>query len=245
MFFSDDSELNYYACNIFNDVDNCVKCPNKTSCSDCKTSYLLVNQNTSCFLKKDIDNSLIYHDTALNIYVRCSDLIEDCEQCSDRATCFRCQNGSVVEENNTCISEELVDNNTYIKDETTGKYVSCSIIDNCITCSSKTVCTKCQEGFKINNNICQMISNSNDDKDKKLSSGAIIGIVFGCVGFLLIVAGVVYFLLNKFKKISPTKSETNLPVSEEVEKNFENVQQDVIQNNPDSEKVKKRSIHNV
>ena len=239
-FFSDDSELNYYSCNAFNDVGNCEKCFNKITCSDCKTSYKLVNQNTSCFLEKDIENSFIYHDNALNIYVRCSDLIQDCQQCSDRATCFNCQNGSVVEENNTCISKELVENNSYVQDETTGKYVSCSIIDNCITCSSKTICTKCQEGFNINDGICKMVS----DKDKKLSTGAIVGIVFGCVGFLLIVAGVVYFLLKKFKKIGPIKSETNLPVNEEKVNNFENEQQDIIENNPDSKKVKKRSIHN-
>ena len=243
-FFSDDSELNYYACNAFNDVDNCEKCFNKITCSDCKTSYKLVNQNTSCFLEEDIENSLIYHDTALNIYIRCSDLIQDCQQCSDRATCFNCQNGSVVEENNTCISKELVENNSYVQDETTGKYVSCSIIDNCITCSSKTICTKCQEGFNINDGICKMVSHSEGDKDKKLSTRVIVGIVFGCVGFLLIVAGVVYFLLKKFKKIGPIKSETNLPVNEEKVSNFENEQQDIIKNNPDSEKVKKRSIHN-
>ena len=39
-----------------------------------------------------------------------------------------------------------------------------------------------------------------DDDDDKLSTGAIIGIVFGCVGFILIVLGIIYYILKKGKK---------------------------------------------
>ena len=38
------------------------------------------------------------------------------------------------------------------------------------------------------------------DDDDKLSTGAIIGIVFGCVGFILIVLCIIYFILKKRKK---------------------------------------------
>ena len=38
------------------------------------------------------------------------------------------------------------------------------------------------------------------DDDDKLSTGAIIGIVFGCVGFILIILGIIYFILKKGKK---------------------------------------------
>ena len=41
---------------------------------------------------------------------------------------------------------------------------------------------------------------SDDDDDDKLSTGAIIGIVFGCVGFILIVLGIICFILKKRKK---------------------------------------------
>ena len=41
---------------------------------------------------------------------------------------------------------------------------------------------------------------SDDDDDDKLSTGAIIGIVFGCVGFILIVFGIICFILKKGKK---------------------------------------------
>ena len=41
---------------------------------------------------------------------------------------------------------------------------------------------------------------SDDDDDDKLSTGAIIGIVFGSVGFILIVLGIICFILKKRKK---------------------------------------------
>ena len=42
-----------------------------------------------------------------------------------------------MEENNTCISQELVENHYYYLDSDSKKYISCSIIENCVTCSSK------------------------------------------------------------------------------------------------------------
>ena len=41
---------------------------------------------------------------------------------------------------------------------------------------------------------------SDDDDDDKLSTGAIIGIVFGSVGFILIILGIICFILKKRKK---------------------------------------------
>ena len=243
LFFTNDSEINYYSCNKYNDVAHCQECSSKETCSKCKTSYRLVNENTACFLEEDIENSLVYHDQALDLYILCSDLIQDCKKCSDRTICFLCEDGSVVEENNTCISKEFVQNNSYVEDETTHKYVSCSIIDNCITCTSTTVCTKCIEGFNVENNICQIITSTNNSSDKKLSTGAITGIVFGCLGFLLIVAGVVYFLLSGFKKNIGNNAEINLAVNEENVNNF-NVNDKIDIENHDIGTTKKRSIHN-
>ena len=70
-------------------------------------------------------------------------------------------------------------------------------------CSSSKNCLLCQEGFEVKNNICQSISGGNDNnnkEDKKLSTGAIVGIVLGIVGFLLIAAGLVFFFMNKYRK---------------------------------------------
>ena len=135
---------------------------------------------------------------------------------------------------NSCVSNALIDNNSYFKDETTNKYVSCSIIDNCLACTSRTVCTKCKEGFNVdNNNICQV----NPEDDNKLSKGAIAGIVIGCLGFLFLVALFVYFLIknNKNKeKIETIESEEKADVKEEPQ-----------QINEERRKSSRRSIHNV
>ena len=63
-----------------------------------------------------------------------------------------------------------------------------SIIANCIICDSGTVCTSCQNEFRLDNNI--YVSNNMEDGSYNLSTGAIIGIVFGCLGFILIIAGI-------------------------------------------------------
>ena len=60
-------------------------------------------------------------------------------------------------------------------------------MENCIKCNSGDVCLSCKEGYQINDNKkCEKI-NSEEDEENKLSTGEIIGIVFGCIGFLLIV----------------------------------------------------------
>ena len=206
-----------------------------------------MNQSTACVLQNDIDNKLIYHDTILDIYVRCSDIISECNKCSDRATCFECENGAVLEEKDICISKELVDNKSYFEDETTHKYVSCSIIPNCTKCNSITECTECQADFDLFNEKCQMKSTEvrNKSSSSKLSTGAIIGIVFGCIGFLLIVAGGIYFFLHRMKYNKMPKTESNFVAVEENVNNLNNEKQEVVNSNQDIGNSKKRSIHNV
>ena len=69
---------------------------------------------------------------------------------------------------------------------------------------------------------CQIVS----DDDDKLSTGAIIGIVFGCVGFILIVLGIIYYILKKGKKDNQI---TQLNNEEKIIK--EKVETDNIYNN--------------
>ena len=238
-YYTNDSGLNFYSCSnsLFNDILNCKECSSKDSCSKCKDYYKLVNNNTKCYLQSDINNNIVHYNPNTGLYSPCSELIFLCQQCENENNCTKCGEEGRMVEDNSCISNESVSNGSYTLDETTGKYVSCSIIDNCVTCSSKTLCTKCEEGYNINGGNCQIISNSKDDNNKKLSTGAIIGIVFGCVGFLLIVAGVVYFLLNKAKSpiVNYTKApEDNIEIREEGEKKDEEV----------AKSTKRRSIHN-
>ena len=235
-YYSDDLGNNYYSCSnpLYNTVLNCKECENKNTCSQCKVGYNLVNNNKACYLQSDIDNKIVYYNSNLGIYTPCNKLISLCHKCDDQITCTECEEGGKMGISNSCVSNALIDNNYYFKDETTNKYVSCSIIDNCLACTSRTVCTKCKEGFNVdNNNICQV----NPEDDNKLSKGAIAGIVIGCLGFLFLVALFVYFLIknNKNKeKIETIESEEKADVKEEPQ-----------QINEERRKSSRRSIHNV
>ena len=84
-----------------------------------------------------------------------------------------------------------------------------------------------------NNNICQ----ANPEDDNKLSTGAIVGIVIGCLGFLFLVLLLVYFLIKKYKdkeRIETIASEEKADVKEEPE-----------QRNEERRRSSRRSIHNV
>ena len=103
---------------------------------------------------------------------------------------------SALIDNDTCLKKtELEEKKNYFKDETTNRYISCSIMDNCNTFDSRTECTSCLDGFFLSNNLCNKINNDNNDDG--LGTGAIIGIVFGAVGFLLIVILTGYYLIKK------------------------------------------------
>ena len=237
-YYTDDNGKNYYSCNAFSKVNNCLLCEEKDTCLECQEKYSLVNQSTSCVLTQDIQNRLLFHDTILDIYIFCKDLISECNKCIDRTNCTECYESSVLEQNNSCINKTLIEDHYYILDEESKKYISCSIIDNCKTCTSLTVCAECDERYRVNNGKCEVISSSSDD-NKKLKTGAIIGIVFGCVGFLLIVAGVVLFLIKKFKKNNETINKEKIDLEKIEEKQDEMDDKDIV-----NIYSKKRNIHN-
>ena len=73
-------------------------------------------------------------------------MIEGCNSCSDADNCLTHQDGAGLEEKHD-----------YYKDESTNKYMSCSTLENCITCISSSVCTSCQEGFSLENMVYQLV----------------------------------------------------------------------------------------
>ena len=86
---------------------------------------------------------------------------------------------------------------------------------------------------------------SDDDDDDKLSTGAIIGIVFGCVGFILIVLGIICFILKKRKKdyqiTQPNNEEKNNNQQHEDEIKIEDIDK---QNQVEIHNNAKRKISN-
>ena len=155
---------------------------------------------------------------------------------------------------------DSVENKDYFyKDEINNIYVSCAIINNCIKCISNTICTFCDEGYKVNeNNLCSKIISDNDSDDNSLSTGAIIGIVFGCVVFLPFAALTGYYLYKKFyNKRQPkigksidNKSETDLKNDEKNDDNNAGKENDekIEEKNEKNNIIihtTRRSIHNI
>ena len=153
----------------------CMKCDSNKKCLKCKPEYKIVENKCSVAVpncKKYLDDEL-------------------CEECNDELF--------LTKDKKECITQENIDSQLYFLDNESRQYINCAIINNCMKCTSGTECIKCQNGFELNNNICNIIK-TDDDDDDKLSTGAIIGIVFGSVGFLLIVLGIIYYILKKEKK---------------------------------------------
>ena len=99
--------------------------------------------------------------------------LRDVKKCNDGNNCIECQNEYGIEENNKCIHLSIALLRYYL-DTNTGKYIKCSKINNCEECSSSSECTKCKDGYKLNNNVCEIIENSNNDKYKGIAIAALI-----------------------------------------------------------------------
>ena len=132
-----------------------------------------------------------------------------------------------IEENDKCVSDNLIKENYYYKDEESNKYVNCGIIENCLTCTSETKCISCIEGFEIVDDKCQKIINQENDK---LSTASIVGIVLGGVGFLSIASFLTYYFLRKLKiskksnkNVAKTENEEKLGKEDKIEEIEENV----------------------
>ena len=251
-FFTNDTGINYYSCAKFSEVENCDECSSEEICHKCKSGFDLYNNGTLCVQKSDIDNN-IYIWTPNGLLSPCSSLIKDCHKCNETSKCYECQEDSALIDNDTCLKKtELEEKKNYFKDETTNRYISCSIMDNCNTCESRTECTSCLDGFILSNNLCNKINNDNNDDDG-LGTGAIIGIVFGVVGFLLLAILTGYYLIKKvFNKNNGKQVNTNAnnAVNDDAINIDGNERVEIVKDEKtvDTEKVdvqnKKRSIHN-
>ena len=226
-YFTNDTGLNYYSCNIYNNINNCIYCSNEETCEKCDSNYLLANNNTLCILESDITEKKYYHDSKLNIFTACSILINNCNKCTNNETCIKCEERFQIEQNDKCVSENLINENYYYKDEESNKYVNCGIIENCLTCTSETKCISCIEGFEIVDDKCQKIINQENDK---LSTASIVGIVLGGVGFLSIASFLTYYFLRKLKiskksnnNVAKTENEEKLGKEDKIEEIEENV----------------------
>ena len=117
----------------------------------------------------------------------------NCDEC--RTGFFRATESS--ESETYCENNDNKDN-YFLYNAESQIYKKCeSAIANCQKCSSQTKCTLCKRGYELDDENGSVICEKEDDG---LSTGAIIGIVFGCIGFLAIVALIIICLLKRRNK---------------------------------------------
>ena len=231
----------YYSCNDirYNDVENCEKCNEKETCISCKSDFLLFNSNKLCVTNADLIRKKYYEING--IFYLCSEKIKGCERCDNENKCIECNIAYDLDDNDKCIPTALSMTRYYL-DITTKRYKSCSIINNCEECSSATVCTKCTNGYELNDGSCEKqqdgnINNNNnnnggDDKTQALSIGAIV------LGSISIVVSIVAIVLILIKIVLPNnKGAQVIDGTQSVKVNNEEPEEIVIKSN-------KRSISN-
>ena len=158
-------------------------------------SYLKVtkdyNRDITRFKNNGCERKCNYFDTG----VYAADFW-DCTVCMDGF--FRAIQSS--ESDYECVSNDNKDY-YFLYNEGDQIYKKCeSAIANCQKCSSQTICTLCKRGYELEDKDGTVICEKEEDDDDGLSTGAIIGIVFGCIGFLLIVALIIICLLKRRNK---------------------------------------------
>ena len=175
-------------------------------CKKCDDNYSIKHDvYATCDLTTSLENNnnFFTNDSKINYYsCLLYSNVKNCLECPTKEKCTQCvlTNYELVNDQTLCLLDTDKESNLYYYDETTNRYISCSIMENCIKCNSGDVCLSCQEGYQINDNKkCEKINSEKDD-GYKLSTGEIIGIIFGCIGFLLILIITILLFMKKYSK---------------------------------------------
>ena len=233
-YFTDDGGLNYYLCNDNEHhlVYRCLTCLNKETCESCQSGYTPYNSKKLCLSDSDISDKKYYQDINDNNYYLCSKKINGCIKCNNGNTCIECDSEYSLDDNNKCLHSSSIALKYYL-DPNTGKYSSCTKIDNCEECTSSTQCIKCQSNYKLKNNICEL----NENDYNKIKSMAIGAIILGTLAIIISIAAVILILYNKILvKVKRTSNSTDVDYiinNEEIKTNEVVVSQST-----------KRNIHN-
>ena len=137
-------------------INNCLKCEksdDELNCIECNTDYFVFNDIRShCeLITSNINTDEYFIEN--NIYYYCSKYsIENCKNCQDENSCDLCNDGFTFIDDDKLICEKIADlGNHYIIDDTDNTiYRKCdTFIDNCDTCSIKTICLSCINGYGL------------------------------------------------------------------------------------------------
>ena len=152
-YYTKDNGISYYPCQ--NEVESCSKCyyekdNSEIKCYLCNNEFVLLENE--CLLESNLNKTFYkINETHIN---KCSNAINNCNECEDKNTCIKCDNDFYMINNETknCIDITNIPlDEYYLKNGTTMLY-SCNNsnyndIDNCKKCSDKTSCSLCKDTF--------------------------------------------------------------------------------------------------
>ena len=145
-------------------------------------------------VKKEYAGDLTRFGEYAGCSCRCDNFISNVNEFWD---CSVCRGGyfmamESIESETHCETDDKKDY-YFLYNSESNIYKKCELeIQNCQKCDSKTKCTSCRKGYKLKDEDGKTIC-----KEEGLSTGAIIGIVFGCVGFLAIIVLIIICILKK------------------------------------------------
>ena len=171
----------YYPC-----LENCGECDKEDICEKCIDDFAFIGESrNNCINTKDKDvfdiKKYYTEDNGIS-YFPCDTVIKNCDECSTKNECNKCNSQYIILDDNTfiCLSREEYDNSktAYKIDEY--NYKSCNkSMNNCITCNSENYCLSCKEGYGIIDDIhskCESL----EDKEKKIYYDKEKGIYYTC-----------------------------------------------------------------
>ena len=165
-YFSRDNGFSYFLCK--NEISNCEECEleENLKCNFCENGYLLSLTENKCISKEEIDNNKYYLYFDEKSVKKCSDYIDHCLECSNETYCDKCFNNYyfVNNEKTNCSGKNEFNINEYYFDKNLNTFLPCKIynkVKHCIECSSENYCTKCEDGYIINNNDLCVVDDRN------------------------------------------------------------------------------------
>ena len=124
-FYTNDSEISYYSCSIYNDITNCNECTSRNTCTKCKTDYAfkIESSNIECVEERILINNKHFYTTDSGIsYYSCNSYndITNCDECSNGNTCNKCIEGYSLKYDKSieCVLKSFLtdDNHFYTND---------------------------------------------------------------------------------------------------------------------------------
>ena len=161
IYFTKDNGISYFLCS--NEISNCKLCEFKENakCKTCEDDYILSLNENICLTKEEVDNNKNYlyiDDTTVQ---KCSEFIENCNECSNKNSCDKCINDFYFINNDkaNCVNKDKIGNiNAYYLDRNKISYLSCQLynqVNHCKECNSEKNCTKCENDYILmKNSIC-------------------------------------------------------------------------------------------